>query len=30
MEGDMGLEHITVYNETDEGDAIGVPVAEDQ
>ena len=30
MEGDMGLEHITIYNETDEGDAIGVPVAEDQ
>ncbi|WP_297206424.1 LPS export ABC transporter periplasmic protein LptC [uncultured Brachyspira sp.] len=28
MEGDLGLEHITVYNETDQGDAIGVPVAE--
>lgn len=29
MEGDMGLEHITIYNEIDEGDAIGVSV-EDQ
>ncbi|WP_300366914.1 LPS export ABC transporter periplasmic protein LptC [Brachyspira sp.] len=28
MEGDMGLENITIYNEVDEGDAIGVPVAE--
>ena len=30
MEGDMGLEHITIYNEVDEGDAIGVPVAEEK
>ena len=30
MEADMGLEHITIYNEVDEGDAIGVPVAEEK
>ncbi|WP_295162190.1 LPS export ABC transporter periplasmic protein LptC [uncultured Brachyspira sp.] len=30
MEGDIGLEHITIYNEVDEGNAIGVPVAEDK
>lgn len=28
MEGDLGLEHITVYNEVDVGNDIGVPIAE--
>ncbi|WP_295157163.1 LPS export ABC transporter periplasmic protein LptC [uncultured Brachyspira sp.] len=28
MEADIGLENITIYNEVDEGNAIGVPVAE--
>ncbi len=29
MEGDLSMENITVYNEKDEGDAIGVPIAEE-
>ncbi|WP_157147289.1 LPS export ABC transporter periplasmic protein LptC [Brachyspira pilosicoli] len=29
MEGDLAMENITVYNEKDEGDAIGVPIAEE-
>lgn len=29
MEGDMSMENITVYNEMDEGSAIGVPIDED-
>ena len=29
MEGDVAMENITVYNEKDEGNAIGVPIAEE-
>lgn len=29
MEGDMSMENIIVYNEEDEGDSIGVPIAEE-
>ena len=29
MEGDMSMENVTIYNEVDEGNAIGVPIAEE-
>ena len=30
MEGDMSMENVTIYNEVDEGNAIGVSLGEDE